>query len=85
MLEFYLLKWPQQPLSGSPCGYNWWWQEEACKLFSKPLVIGNILTLLPLESLPDSDVQIKSWVWIWWFRLPPEQQAQLRRQLSQVS
>ncbi|WPZ02388.1 hypothetical protein [Idiomarina sp. OXR-189] len=44
-----------------------------------------MLTLLPLESLPDSGVQIKSWVWIWWFRLPPEQQAQLRRQLSQVS
>ncbi|ATZ72225.1 hypothetical protein CWC33_00260 [Idiomarina sp. X4] len=84
-MDFYLLNRPQEPLSGTFCGRHWWWQGIACKLFGKPLVVGNILVLLPLESLTDSGVNVKSWVWIWWFRLPPEQQAQLRRQLSQLT
>ena len=70
-------------LSVSACGRYWWWQQR-WQLFSKALVVGGLVVLLPLVRKTKSRREVRHWLWIWWFQLPLAQQLKLRRQLQQL-
>ncbi|MCK7460130.1 hypothetical protein [Idiomarina aminovorans] len=72
-------------LSVSVCGHYWWWQDQSCQLFSKALVVGRLLVLLPLTYKTEMGRQKRRWLWIWWFQLSTAQQIKLRRQLQQMA
>ncbi|WP_417440539.1 hypothetical protein [Idiomarina sp.] len=83
--SYFRLQRPMRVLSVSACGRYWWWQSERCQLFSKALVVGGMLVLLPLAYKTEKGQEKRRWLRVWWFQLSKAQQIKLRRQLQQLS